>query len=62
MQPFDDIYNFVISDVCNAYFSGLSFTELWECIKICENRNQLDTAINAQIWLKETVKNENIPH
>jgi hypothetical protein len=49
-------YNYVLSTVGNAYFSGLSFKELWDCVLLSENREQLDTAVDVSIKLKEIVK------
>lgn len=49
-------YNYVLSTVGNAYFSGLSFKELWDCVLLSENREQLDAAVNVSIKLKEIVK------
>jgi len=53
-------YNYIGSAIGNAYFSGVSFDELWNCIFICETPDELDAAISATIRLKElSQKNEN---
>lgn len=46
-------WNYILSSVGNAYFSGLSFKELWQCVEISENREQLDTAVETLCKLKE---------
>lgn len=49
-------YNYILSSVGNAYFSGLSFRELWDCVLLSENREQLDAAVDVTIKLKEIAK------
>jgi len=51
-------YNYILSSVGNAYFSGLSFKELWDCVLLSENREQLDAAVDVTIKLKEMSKGE----
>lgn len=46
-------YDYITSSVGNAYFSGLSFGELWSCVSLCYTREELDAAISAQIRLRE---------
>lgn len=46
-------YNYIGSAVGNAYFSGLSFTELWDCVSLSSSREELDAAIQITIKLKE---------
>jgi len=37
--PFEiDTYNYVGSAIGNAFFSGLSFQQLWECTHLSTNR------------------------
>ena len=48
-------YNYIGSAIGNAYFSGLTFSELWDCIYISSSREQLDAAVSATIKLKELV-------
>jgi hypothetical protein len=51
--------DYILSTVGNAYFSGLSFKEFWQCVSVCiENnpkldREQLDHAVDIAIKLKE---------
>jgi hypothetical protein len=53
-------YNYIGSAIGNAYFSGVSFNELWNCIVMCDAPDELDAAISATIRLKElSTKNEN---
>ena len=46
-------YNYIGSAIGNAYFSGVSYEELWNCVFISETPEQLDAAISATIRLKE---------
>jgi hypothetical protein len=53
-------YNYIGSAIGNAYFSGISFNELWSCVTMCDTPDELDAAISATIRLKElSSKNEN---
>jgi hypothetical protein len=53
-------YNYIGSAIGNAYFSGVSFNELWDCVFMSETPDELDAAISATIRLKElSSKNEN---
>ena len=49
-------YDYIGSSVGNAYFSGLSFEELWSCISLSNTREELDVAIEITIKLKEIYK------
>ena len=51
-------YNYISSSIGNAFFSGLTFEQLWECVAISETREQLDTAVSATIDLNNIVKGE----
>lgn len=51
-------YNYISSSIGNAFFSGLTFEQLWECVAISETREQLDTAVSATINLINIVKGE----
>jgi hypothetical protein len=55
-------YNYVLSSVGNAYFSGLTFEELWQCISISETREQLDASIDATIKLQELAEKKGKHH
>lgn len=48
-------FNYILSSVGNAYFSGLSFPDLWACIQVSTTREELDAAVAATIRLKELV-------
>ena len=51
-------YNYFASTVGNAYFSGLDLTDLWNCVTLSENREELDAAVLASIRLKKITKME----
>jgi len=46
-------YNYIGSAVGNAYFSGLTFDQLWSCVSLSYTREELDAAVTAQIRLNE---------
>lgn len=46
-------FDYLSSSIGNAYFSGLTFDELWRCILLSETREELDAAVSAMIRLKE---------
>jgi hypothetical protein len=47
------LFNEILSDIGNAYFSGIGFKSLWECIQLASNREELDAAIAATIRIDE---------
>lgn len=49
-------YDYILSTVGNAYFSGLSFDQLWACVTVSENREELDAAVSAQILLNRMTR------
>lgn len=51
-------YNYIGSSIGNAFFSGLSFEQLWNCVALSENREQLDAAVSATITMNEMIKGE----
>lgn len=51
-------YNYLGSSIGNAYFSGLSFEQLWNCVALSENREQLDAAVSATIIMNELIKGD----
>jgi hypothetical protein len=53
-------YNYFGSTLGNAYFSGVTFEELWECVRIAKNREQFDAAVGATIRLHELVEEKNV--
>jgi hypothetical protein len=52
-------YDYIGSAIGNAYYSGLSFEQLWNCVRISSNREQLDDAVSVTILLNQLVKKEN---
>lgn len=42
-------YNYIGSSIGNAFFSGISFDELWNCVFMCDTPEELDAAISATI-------------
>ena len=51
-------WDYIMSAVGNAYFSGLTFAELWACVSMSENREELDAAVAATIHLKGLTEND----
>ncbi len=51
-------YNYMASSVGNAYFSGVSFAQLWDCVNQSSTREELDAAVSATIRLNEISKGE----
>jgi hypothetical protein len=52
-----DEYCYFSSAVGNAFFSGLSFEQVWSCILIAADAKQFDAAISATIALNELSTN-----
>lgn len=48
-------YNYIGSSIGNAYFSGVTFDQLWSCVVLSQNREELDSAVSATIQLNEMV-------
>ena len=48
-------YDYITSSLGNAYFSGVTFDQLWDCVTISQNPEQLDIAIETTIKLKELI-------
>lgn len=48
-----DDFSYIGSSIGNAYFSGLTFAELWDCVSLSSSREDLDAAIDFTIKLKE---------
>ena len=46
-------YNYIGSTIGNAFYSGLSFEELWSCVMLSSTREELDATIDITIKLKE---------
>lgn len=51
-------YNYIGSSIGNAYFSGVSFDQLWDCVVLSETREQLDSAVSITIDLNKIVNGE----
>lgn len=49
-------YNYIGSTIGNAYFSGVSFEQLWECVAMSQTREELDAAVTATINLNELIR------
>lgn len=49
-------YNYIGSAIGNAFFSGVSFDELWNCVLMSSTPEELDAAVSATIKLKELSK------
>lgn len=55
-----DDYSYIGSTVGNAFFSGVAFDQLWSCVMLSHNREQLDAAVTAQIRLNELTNGKKI--
>lgn len=53
LEPKITDFDYLTSSLGNAYFSNLSFEDLWDAVEMSEDREQLDAAIWAAIELKE---------
>lgn len=51
-------YNYIGSSIGNAFFSGLSFEQLWNCVALSSDREQLDAAVSATITMNEIIKGD----
>jgi hypothetical protein len=49
-------YNYIGSSIGNAYFSGVSFDQLWSCVAMSSSREELDAAVSATIRMNELTK------
>lgn len=50
-----DTFAYMGSAIGNAFFSGLSFMQLWECAHLSSCREEFDEAVTATIRLNEIV-------
>jgi hypothetical protein len=48
-------FDYILSAVGNAYFSKLTFDDLWQCVKLSETREELDVAIETLIQIRELI-------
>jgi hypothetical protein len=53
MEYYISTYNYLGSTVGNACFSGLTIEELFSCMLLSNNVQELDAAVSATIALKE---------
>ncbi len=53
-------YDYIGSSIGNAFFSGVSFKQLWDCVLLSQTREELDAAVTATIRLNELTKGEEI--
>lgn len=51
-------WDYLLSTICNAYFSDLKFEELIDCVMLSSNKEELDASVSATIRLWEIVRNE----
>ncbi len=49
-------WNYIMSSLGNAYFSGVSFDQAWMAVTLSKNREEFDEAISAQILLNQIGK------
>lgn len=52
-------WEFIMQSLANAYFSNLTFEELWNSVVLVDNREDLDVAIETAIKLNEITKGKN---
>ncbi len=50
-----DPFKLMGSALGNAYFSGVSFDQLWQCIAISRTPEELDAAIDATINMNVSI-------
>lgn len=50
-----DTFAYMGSAIGNAFFSGLTFEQLWDCTHLSSNREEFDEAVSATIRLNEIV-------
>lgn len=51
-ELFSNDYEHIGSSIGNAFFSGLTMEELWDCVLESKTKEELDFAVSATIWLK----------
>lgn len=51
-------YNYIASSIGNAYFSGVSYDQLWNCVLLAGSREEFDTAVSTTIDLNKLIKGE----
>jgi len=50
-----DTFAYMGSAIGNAFFSGMTFQQLWECTHLSTCREEFDEAVTATIRLNEIV-------
>jgi len=50
-------FDYIASTMGNAFFSGISYTELWDCVRLSTNREEFDAAVSITIETKERFMN-----
>lgn len=48
--------DYILSSIGNAYHSGMSFDQTWECIAFTKTREELDQAVSTQIQLNKLLE------
>jgi hypothetical protein len=57
-EPKISDYNYIGSSVGNAFFSGVTFEQLWDCVSLSSTREELDDAVSTTIKLNEIARKE----
>jgi hypothetical protein len=52
-------YDYIMSALGNAIFSGLKPEQIWICVNISHNKEEFDTAVSTMIMINEIVKGDN---
>ena len=57
MADYSDVtdWDYIFSTIGNAYFSGVTFDQLWDTVTITDNREDFDCAITALNDLNDLV-------
>jgi hypothetical protein len=51
-------WDYIMSSLGNAHFSGMTLSEVWECVRVSTNREEFDVAVLANLRLKEILSDE----
>jgi hypothetical protein len=51
-------WDYIMSALGNAYFSGMTLTEVWDCVRVSSNREEFDLAVSTNLRLKELLSDE----
>lgn len=52
-------WNYIMSVIGNAYFSGITFGQLWVTVTLTDNREDFDVAVSSLIKLNEVLEQNN---